>query len=133
MNRGHRSGSRGRAGGEPMRIDQAIEKVAAGLDAAPLGALDELERALQAWWSSVWTHRRAGSVAGADTVDEFTEVDPTAVSIRSFVRGELVIAARDTRVANELRYRRDELVRCLASVAVEPPIERVRVRLDRGG
>jgi hypothetical protein len=97
---------------DPIRIDQALDEVASELGAAPVSAVEIVSDALRAWWSSIDPAGAAG---------------PGAVMARSLVDAELVVVAGDPRVANELRYRRDELVACLRALPIAEPVRRVRI------
>jgi hypothetical protein len=97
---------------DPIRIDQALDEVTSELGSAPLSAVEIVSAALDSWWRSIDPAGAAG---------------PDAVVARSLVDAELVVVAADPRVANELRYRRDDLVACLRALPIPEPVRRVRV------
>lgn len=108
--------SRRATDGDPIRIDAALDAVTGELGAAPVSALDLVQDALARWWAST-----APSVGG----------DLHAVEVRSFVDAELVVVAADPRVASELRYRSDDLLRCLRELPLAEPIRRVRIAVRK--
>lgn len=103
--------TRRRSSDDPIRIDAALAEVTGELGAASIDALTEIGERIAEWLGP--------------------ELAPL-VSTRSLVGDELVLEVADTRVASELRYRREELAARLVAAGLQTPIRRVRVAVARG-